>query len=103
VLTFSSKWTKLILEGKKTVTFRKWPKAHVKIGGFYAAATIGYPPRKFATVEVTALRRVKLGEIDEALAERDGSSVKEIQAYWKKQGFDLDKELWLVEFRLRRD
>jgi hypothetical protein len=44
---------------------------------------------------------MKLGDIDESLAERDGASAKEIQAYWKGQGFGLDKELWLVEFRLK--
>jgi hypothetical protein len=103
MLTFSSKWTKPILEGKKTVTFRKWPTARVKVGGSYAAATMGYPPRKFAMVEVTGLQRVRVGDIDEVLAKRDGASVKEVQAYWKKQGFDLDKELWLVEFRLKSD
>jgi hypothetical protein len=101
VLTFSPKWTEPILEGKKDVTFRKWPTPRVKVGGSYAATTMGYPPKKFATVEVTGLRRVKLRDIDEALAKRDGASVEEIQAYWKKHGFDLDKELWLVEFRLK--
>jgi hypothetical protein len=46
---------------------------------------------------------VRLGEIDEAIAKRDGASVEEIQGYWRKQGFDMDKELWLVEFRLKQD
>jgi hypothetical protein len=103
MLTFSPKWTKPILDGEKTVTFRKWPTARVKVGGSYAAATVGYPPKKFAMVEVTGVKKVKLGEIDEPLAKRDGTSVKEVQAYWKKRGFDMDKELWLVEFRLKQD
>lgn len=103
MLTFSPKWTKPILEGKKDVTFRKWPTARVKVGGSYAAATMGYPPNKFATVEVTGLRRIRLGDIDEALAKRDGATAKEVRAYWKKQGFGLDKELWLIEFRLKPD
>jgi hypothetical protein len=64
---------------------------------------MGYPPKKFAKVEVTGLRRIKLGEIDESLARRDGAKVEDVRAYWKKQGFGLDKELWLVEFRLKLD
>lgn len=103
MLTFSPKWIKPVLEGRKTVTFRKWPTARVTVGRSYTAATMGYPPKKFAMLEVTGLRRVKLGEIDEALAKKDGNSVEEVQAYWRKQGFDVDKELWLVEFRLKTD
>ncbi len=72
MLTFSAKWTDPILEGRKDVTFRKWPTARVKVGGTYDAATVGYPPKRFARVEVTGLRRIKLGEIDEPLARRDG-------------------------------
>jgi len=103
MLTFSAKWTEPILEGKKDVTFRKWPTARVKVGGEYDVATMGYPPKRFARAEVTGMRRIKLGEIDEALAKRDGATLKEVQAYWMKQGFGLDKELWLVEFRLKAD
>jgi hypothetical protein len=103
MITFSAKWTEPILEGKKDVTLRKWPTARVKVGGTYDAATMGYPPKKFAKVEVTGLRRIKLGEIDESLARRDGATVEDVRAYWKKQGFGLDKKLWLVEFRLKLD
>ncbi|MDA4134924.1 MAG: ASCH domain-containing protein [Thaumarchaeota archaeon] len=101
MLTFSPKWTEPILDGKKDVTLRKWPNARVKVGGVYDVATVGYPPKKFARVEVTGLRRIKLGEIDDATAKRDGATVEDVQAYWKKQGFGLDKELWLIEFRLK--
>ncbi len=103
MLTFSQRWQEPILGGRKDVTFRRWPNARVKVGGTYAAATIGYPPKKFATVEVTGLRRVKLGEIDDDLARRDGGSLEDVLAYWRKQGVGLDDELWLVEFRLKPD
>jgi hypothetical protein len=103
VLAFSGKWIQPILDGKKTLTFRKWPTARVKLGGVYDAATIGYPPKKFARVEVTGLRKIKLGDIDDVLAKRDGAaSAADVQSYWKKQGFKSDNELWLVEFRLHR-
>jgi len=101
MLTFSAKWTEPILEGKKDVTFRKWPTARVKVGGTYDVATVGYPPKKFGRVEVTGLRRIRLGEIDEPLARRDGATAEDVQAYWRKQGFGPDKVLWLIEFRLK--
>jgi hypothetical protein len=103
MLGFSSKWVEPILAGKKDVTFRKWPAPRVKVGGVYDAAIIGYPPKKFAKLEVTGLRKIKLGETDDGLAKRDGAaSAKEVNAYWKKQGFGPDKEMWLVEFRLHK-
>jgi len=101
MLAFSAKWIKPILEGKKTVTFRKWPTSRVKVGQVYDAATIGFPIRKFARLKVTGLRRLRLGAINDSLAKRDGAaSAAEVRAYWMKQSFDLKKELWLVEFEL---
>jgi len=101
ILTFGAKSAQLVLAGKKTVTFRKWPKARVEVGAVYDAARMGYPPQKFAKVRVTGLRRVKLREIDDKLARRDGAaSSTEAKAYWSKQGFGANDELWLVEFEL---
>jgi len=101
IITFGSKSAEQVLAGKKTVTFRKWPKARVKVGEVYEAARIGYPPAKFGRVKVTGLRRIKLKEIDDKLARRDGaSSSTEAKAYWSKQGFRAGDELWLVEFEL---
>jgi len=102
MLAFSKKWVEPILEGTKDATFRKWPAPRVKVGGVYDAAVMGYPPKKFARVEVTGLRRIRLGDIDDGLAKRDGAaSAADVVAYWKKQGFGPEKELWLVEFKLR--
>ncbi len=101
MLAFSPKWIQPIISGKKTLTFRKWPTPRVKVGGVYDAATIGIPPKTFAKVRVTGLRKIKLGDIDDALAKRDGAaSGEEVRSYWRKQGFDLKKELWLVEFKV---
>ena len=101
MIAFSVKGVKAILAGKKNVTFRKWPKARVRVGGVYDAATIGYPPKAFAKLRVTGLRLMRLGAIDDNLARRDGAdSASAVRAYWTKQGFDLSKELWLVEFEL---
>jgi len=101
MITFGAKSAEQVLAGKKTVTFRKWPKAKVKVGGVYDVARMGHPPAKFGKVRVTGLGKIKLGEIDEKLAKRDGAaSTAEVRTYWNKQGFDLKKELWLVEFKL---
>jgi hypothetical protein len=74
VITFGAKSAEQVLAGKKTVTFRKWPTARVKVGELYDAARMGYPPTKFARVKVTGLSRIKLGDIDDKLARRDGSA-----------------------------
>jgi len=101
VITFGAKSAEQVMAGKKTVTFRKWPKARVKVGEVYDAARMGYPPQKFAKIKVRALRRVRLKEIDGKLAKKDGAqSSAETKAYWSRQGFRADDELWLVEFEL---
>ncbi len=99
IITFGGRSAEQVLTGKKTVTFRKWPKARVQVGEVYDAARMGYPPKKFARIRVTGLRRIKLKDIDETLARRDGAeSSTEAKAYWTEQGFKAEDELWLVEF-----
>ncbi|HXW95437.1 MAG TPA: ASCH domain-containing protein [Nitrososphaerales archaeon] len=101
IITFGAKSAEQVTAGKKTVTFRKWPKARVKAGEVYDAARMGYPPQKFAIIKVTGVKRIKLKEIDDKLAKKDGaSSSTEAKAYWSKQGFRADDALWLVEFEL---
>ncbi len=101
LITFGAKSAEQVKAGKKTVTFRKWPQARVKVGEVCDAAKMGYPPVKFAKVKVTGLRRIKLREIDPKLARRDGAgSAEEVKAYWSKQEFKSTDELWLVEFEL---
>jgi uncharacterized protein YqfB (UPF0267 family) len=101
VITFGRKSAEQVLAGTKTVTLRKWPKARVEVGVVYDAARMGYPPSKFARIRITGLRRVKLKQIDNKLAKRDGAaSATEAKAYWSKQGFGAEDELWLVEFEL---
>jgi hypothetical protein len=103
IITFGAKSADQVLSGNKTATLRKWPIARVKVGEICDAARMGYPPQRFAKVKVTGLRRIKLREIDEKLARRDGaSSPSEVKAYWSKQGFGATDELWLVEFELIR-
>ena len=101
MITFGVKSAEQILAGKKTVTFRKWPKARVKPGEVHDAARMGYPPTKFARIKVTGLKRIRLREIDDRLAKRDGAaSSTEVKAYWSQRRYRASDELWLVEFEL---
>lgn len=101
MITFGSKSAAQVLAGKKTVTFRKWPKARVEVGEVCDAAKMGYPPSKFAKVRVTGLRRVQLKQIDNKLALRDGAtSAAEVKDYWSTRGFRSTDLLWVVEFEL---
>ena len=101
LITFGAKSAAQVLAGEKTVTFRKWAKARVKVGEICGAARMGYPPSKFARIRVNGLKRIKLRAIDDTLARRDGAtSPTEVKAYWSKQGFRASDELWLVEFEL---
>ena len=101
IIAFGARSAEQVMAREKTVTLRKWSKARVKVGEVYDAARMGYPPQKFARVRVTALRRIRLKEIDDKLARKDGArSSTEAKAYWSKQGFRADDELWVVEFDL---
>ena len=101
LITFGATSAEQVLAGKKTVTFRKWPTAKVKAGETHDAARMGYPPKKFARVKVTDVTRIRLKDINDPLARRDGAgSAEEVRAYWSKQGFKADDELWLIEFQL---
>ena len=101
LITFGAKSAEQVLAGKKTVTFRKWPKARVRVGEVYDAARMGYPPSKFAKIRVTGLRRLRLGAIDDKLARRDGaSSSTEVKAHWSTQGCTAGDELWLDALEL---
>lgn len=101
LITFGGRSAEQVLAGRKTVTFRKWPDAKVKPGETHDAARMGYPPKKFAKIRVTAVTRIRLKDIDEKLAKRDGAaSADEVRGYWSKHGFRAADELWLVEFKL---
>ena len=101
IISFGAMSAKQVMAGKKTLTFRKWSRATVRVGEVCDAARMGYPPQKFGRIKVKAPRRVRLKEIDDNLAKRDGArSSTETKAYWSKQGFRADDELWLMEFEL---
>ena len=78
--------------GAITLTFRRWQKPHVRVGGRYRCHPIG-------VLEVDRVDRVRAGAITTADARRAGfASVGELRGYLEELGplGDSD-ELWRVE------
>lgn len=104
VLTFSKRWVDAILQGKKSVTLRKWPKPLVKEGGVYEAKINRFSKESFAKLRITSLRQLPISEITDEIAWRDGyGNAVEAMGYWLKQGYPPSKMLWLVEFKVEND
>jgi len=103
LLTFSKRWVDQILEGQKNVTLRKWPEPLVKEGGVYEAKTNRFSKESFANLRVTSLKQIKIKEITDEIARRDGyANAIEAGGYWLKQGFPPTKLLWLIEFKVEK-
>ncbi len=103
MLAFSKRWVEPILQGKKTVTLRKWPKALVKEGGVYDAKTIPPSKESFARLRVVSLKQIPISQITDEIARRDGyPRADDARGYWMKQGFPSSKLLWLVEFKVEQ-
>jgi hypothetical protein len=65
VLLFQKKFHEGIVDGTVTVTFRLWPRSHVKPGGRYRCHPIG-------VVEVESIERITAAQISEADARQAG-------------------------------
>ncbi len=75
VLLFQKRFHEGLVRGEVTVTFRRWPKARVKVGGRYRCHPIG-------VLEVDEVARIKVGALSKADAERAGfSSLSELMGY----------------------
>lgn len=103
LLTFSKRWVEAILQGKKTVTLRKWPKALVKEGGIYEAKTNRFAKESFTKLRVVSLKQIPISQITDEIARRDGyPRAEDARGYWMKQGFPPSKLLWLIEFKVEK-
>jgi hypothetical protein len=75
MLFFTKRFQDGIVRGEVTLTFRRWDRARVKVGGRYRVHPIG-------VVEVTGLARVSVDAIGEDDARAAGfGSIAELRAY----------------------
>ena len=75
MLLFQKRFHQGLVSGDVTLTFRRWPKARVKVGGRYRCHPIG-------VLEVDEVRRVRVGSISDADAIRSGfPSIAELRGY----------------------
>ncbi len=78
VLLFQKRFHEGLLSGDITLTFRRWQKPHVKVGGRYRCHPIG-------VLEVDAVDTVRAGQIRRAEARRAGfDSVAELLDYMRQ-------------------
>lgn len=94
MLLFKKAFFEGLTSGTITLTFRRWAKPHVKVGGRYRCHPIG-------VLEVDAIAKITAGRITDADATRAGFASRELlRAYLAELGpLDDDTEVWRVELR----
>jgi hypothetical protein len=92
MLLFKKPFWEGLTSGAITLTFRRWQRPHVRVGGRYRCHPIG-------VLEVDDVRVVKAKDIGEADAKRAGfRSRAELLAYLEELGpLRDDTEIWRVE------
>ncbi len=77
MLLFQKRFHEGLVSGSVTLTFRRWDKPHVKVGGRYRCHPIG-------VLEVDRIEQVRVADIDDEAARRSGfDSRDELVAYMK--------------------
>jgi hypothetical protein len=92
MLLFKKAFFEGLTSGAITVTFRRWQKPHVRVGGRYRCHPIG-------VLEVDRVDRVRADSLSAADAKRAGFPTAEaLRAYLEELGpLADDDELWRVE------
>jgi hypothetical protein len=92
VLLFKKAFFAGLLSGAITLTFRRWQKPHVRVGGRYRCHPIG-------VLEVDRVDRVRAAAITAEDAQRAGfATLPKLRAYLEELGpLADDDELWRVE------
>jgi hypothetical protein len=92
MLLFKKAFFAGLTSGSITLTFRRWQKPHVRVGGRYRCHPIG-------VLEVDAVERVPARAITDDDAKRAGfATTAELRAYLEELGpLSDDDELWRVE------
>jgi len=100
-MIFRKEFVKLILEGKKTQSRRKWKRPLVKEGRIYKART-GYSSDYFAKIQINRVFKQKLGDMSEEDAKKEGcESLEEFKRVWERvtgEPWNPEEEVWVVEF-----
>lgn len=87
MLLFTKPFHAGLVDGSITLTFRRWDKPHVKVGGRYRVHPIG-------VVEVDAISRVRVRDIAEADAKLAGFPSRAALVEYIGPGID---EVWRIE------
>jgi len=87
MLLFQKRFHEGLVSGKVSLTFRRWDKPHVKVGGRYRCHPIG-------VLEVDRVERVRVAAISAREARAAGfASLEELLAY---MAVALDAEVWKI-------
>lgn len=96
MLLFQKRFHAGLVSGAVTVTFRRWDKPHVRIGGRYRCHPIG-------VLEVDRIDRVRVGDVTEADARRSGFGARaELIEYLRTardEALDDDTRVFRIELR----
>jgi hypothetical protein len=92
MLLFQKRFHEGLTSGAVRLTFRRWQKPHVRVGGRYRCHPIG-------VLEVDAVACVRFGDVSAADAQRAGfGSLAELTGFLAELGpLDEDTVVWRVE------
>jgi hypothetical protein len=79
MLLFQKRFHAGLVSGEVTLTFRRWDKPHVKVGGRYRCHPIG-------VLEVDAVEQVRVSDIDDDAARRSGFESRETLLAYMRTG-----------------
>jgi len=102
-LIFTERNIELILQGKKTQTRRIWKRIKVKKGGIYKIKRHIFSKKHYGLIQVTDIRKEKLGNITEEDAKKEGyGSVAEFKKVWEEiyGRWNPEQEVYVIEFKL---
>jgi hypothetical protein len=102
-MLFETHHIKLIVDGEKTATRRRWDSSQVIEGNSYRACESLFTPREEspAYIVVNDVYQEQLGEMTEQDAQKEGRySLDEFRTLWKEMHGEWNPQetVWVVEF-----
>lgn len=103
-MLFKPEHVEMILAGRKTQTRRAWKRPMAKVGGVYKVRTKLMTPEYHCKIEVTAIRKERLGDITEEDARKEGyASISEYYDVWERingrGSWNPNQEVYVIDFR----